>query len=146
MRRPSRSSGRPWRSPGAALGTEHPAYATRLNNLAGLLQATGRYEEAEPLFRQAMEIRGAALGTDHPDYAGSLNNLAGLLARTERAGEARGLYAEALGVFRAALGAAHPHTRRVAGNYADLLRRHFPDDPALATLEAAFGPEIGRAE
>ena len=30
---------------------------------------TGRYEEAEPLFREAMEITGKALGTDHPDYA-----------------------------------------------------------------------------
>ena len=67
-----------------------------------------------------------------------------MLERTERAGEARGLYAQALGVFRAALGAAHPHTRQVAGNYADLLRRHFPDDPALAELEAAFGAGIGR--
>ena len=35
-------------------------------------------------------------------------------------------------------------TRKVATNYARLLRAHFPDDPALAELEAAFGPDIGR--
>ena len=38
------------------LGVEHPDYAIRLNNFAGLLQATGRTAEAEPLYRQAMSI------------------------------------------------------------------------------------------
>ena len=38
----------------------------------------GRYEEAEPLYRQAMEIRRTALGEEHPDFATSLNNLAEL--------------------------------------------------------------------
>ncbi len=38
----------------------------------------GDYAAAEPLYRQALEIRRMALGEDHPDYAASLNNLAGL--------------------------------------------------------------------
>ncbi len=36
----------------------------------------GDHAAAEPLFRQAAEIRRAALGEGHPDYATSLNNLA----------------------------------------------------------------------
>ena len=36
----------------------------------------GNYAAAEPLLRQALEIRRTALGEDHPDYAASLNNLA----------------------------------------------------------------------
>ena len=38
----------------------------------------GDYAQAEPLYRQAMEIRRKRLGEDHPDYATSLNNLAAL--------------------------------------------------------------------
>ena len=38
----------------------------------------GDYARAEPLYRQALEIRKKALGEGHPDYAASLNNLAGL--------------------------------------------------------------------
>ena len=36
------------------------------------------------------------------------------------------------------------YTRKIAAFYAIFLRAHFPDDPALAELEAAFGPDIGR--
>ncbi len=31
-----------------ALGEDHPDFATSLNNLAGLYDSMGRYEEAEP--------------------------------------------------------------------------------------------------
>src|SRR5205085_634178 len=37
-----------------------------LNNLAQLYQATGRPEQAEPLFKRSLEIREAKLGKDHP--------------------------------------------------------------------------------
>ena len=38
----------------------------------------GAYDRAEPLYRQALEIRKKVLGEGHPDYATSLNNLAEL--------------------------------------------------------------------
>lgn len=41
--------------------------ATDLNNLAGLLRATNRLDEAEPLFRRALAIMEASLGPDHPN-------------------------------------------------------------------------------
>ena len=75
-----------------------------LNNLAGLLADTGRHDEAEPLFREALEVTRAALGEAHADYANRLNNLAGLLDTTGRHDEAEPLYREALDVTRAALG------------------------------------------
>ena len=40
-RRPSRSTGRPWRRRKTALGTDHPDYANSLNNLGMLLQNVG---------------------------------------------------------------------------------------------------------
>ena len=53
-----------------------------LNNLANLLRETGRYEEAEPLYRRAIEIGEKVLGAEHPDLATRLNNLALLLGDT----------------------------------------------------------------
>ena len=57
------------------LGEDHPAYATRLNNLALLLQATGRFDGAEPLYRQAIEVLEVALGPDHPSTVTVRENL-----------------------------------------------------------------------
>ncbi|CAN0113270.1 unnamed protein product, partial [Ectocarpus sp. 12 AP-2014] len=62
-----------------ALGPDHPDVASCLNNLAGLRQSQGKYDEAEPLYIRAVAIREKALGPDHPDVASCLNNLADLL-------------------------------------------------------------------
>ncbi len=126
------------------IGTKHPSYAINLNNLAATLRAKGRTDEAELLLRQALEIDEKTVGKAHPDYAVHLNNLAGLLRDMGRYGEAEPLYVEALEVSRNALGDEHQYTRKIAAIYAIFLRAHFPDDPALAELEAAFGPDIGR--
>ena len=47
--------------------------ATTLNHLAALLQAQGKYPEAEPLVRRALGIHEASLGPDHPIVANTLN-------------------------------------------------------------------------
>ncbi len=126
------------------IGTAHPEYAIHLNNLANLLADMGRTAVAEPLFRQAMEIDEKTIGTEHPDYAIHLNNLALLLKDLGRYDEAGPLYAQMMPILRGKLGDDHPDTRAGAANYARLLRAQFPDDPALAELEAAFGPDIGQ--
>ena len=69
-----------------ALGPEHPAVATVLNNLGQVAKVQGRYAEAEPLIKRSLAIREKVLGPDHPDVARSLNNLAELY---ERAGPLR---------------------------------------------------------
>ena len=48
------------------LGEEHRDFATSCNNLALLYKTTGRYVEAEPLFKQAVAIFTAALGPEDP--------------------------------------------------------------------------------
>ena len=58
------------------LGDRHPDVATSLNNLAALYRSQGRYEEAEPFYQQALEMRRELLGDRHPSVASSLNNLA----------------------------------------------------------------------
>jgi hypothetical protein len=50
-------------------GPEHPDVARDLNNLAELLQATNRLEEAEPLMRRAVTILltfTRKMGYEHP--------------------------------------------------------------------------------
>lgn len=54
------------------------------------------YAKAEPLYRQALEIRKKVLGENHPDTAGSLHNLAFLY-------ESLGSYAKAGPLCREAL-------------------------------------------
>ena len=60
----------------ALIGENHPAVAATLNNLAVLYGKRGKYKEAEPLCKRALEIRETVLGKDHPDVAKQLNNLA----------------------------------------------------------------------
>ncbi len=44
----------------SALGPDHPSTATTLNNVASLLQARGKYVEAEPLYERARRIQESA--------------------------------------------------------------------------------------
>ncbi|MCS7154169.1 MAG: tetratricopeptide repeat protein, partial [Bacteroidia bacterium] len=75
------------------LGTEHPDYATTLNNLAAVYTDQERYAEAESLHLEAKAIRAKVLGTEHPDYYHqSLYNLARLYQRQRRYSEADTLW------------------------------------------------------
>ena len=88
----------------AALGANHPKFATVLSNLAQLYEAMGRYAEAEPLYERALAITEAAHGPDHPDVAIRINNLAGLYWATGRYAEAELLSQRALAMREEALG------------------------------------------
>ena len=68
----------------------------------------GAYDRAEPLYRQALEIRKKALGEGHPDYAGSLNNLALLYHAMGAYDRAEPLYRQAKEIRKKALGKGHP--------------------------------------
>jgi tetratricopeptide (TPR) repeat protein len=73
-----------------------------------LYKATGNFAAAEPLCRQAVEIKRVALGESHPDFATSLNNLAMLYEATGNFAAAEPLYRQALEIDRVALGESHP--------------------------------------
>ena len=80
-------------------GSDHPAIATFLNNLAELYRAQGRYEVAEPLHKRALAINENALGPNHPDVATGLNNLAVLYDAQGRYEAAEPLRKRALSVM-----------------------------------------------
>ena len=94
----------------------------RLNNLAGLLQATNRHAEAEPLIRRALAIDEESFGPDHPNVANRLNNLAGLLQETNRLAEAEPLMRRALAIDEKSFGPDHPNVGTCLNNLAGLLR------------------------
>lgn len=50
----------------------------------------GKYEDAEQLYRRAMEIVGETLGEEHPTYSIKLSKVAELLQKQVRASVCRG--------------------------------------------------------
>ena len=102
----------------AAIEDQDPFY---LNAYAAILWITGKYAEAEPLFRRSLEIREKALGPDHPDVATGLNNLALLLKTQGKYAEAEPLYRRSLAMREKALGPEHPDVAQSLNNLAALL-------------------------
>uniref|UniRef100_A0A8C9TXH4 Kinesin light chain n=1 Tax=Scleropages formosus TaxID=113540 RepID=A0A8C9TXH4_SCLFO len=70
--------------------------AATLNNLAVLYGKRGKYKEAEPLCKRALEIREKVLGKYHPDVAKQLNNLATCYLKQGKYKDAESLYKEIL--------------------------------------------------
>jgi tetratricopeptide (TPR) repeat protein len=79
----------------ATLAPNHPDLATGLNNLALALHFQGKYTQAEPLFKRALNIWEKALPPDHPSIAQGLENYATLLRKTNRPVEAEKMEARA---------------------------------------------------
>ncbi len=71
------------------LGPEHPHTATSLNNLAGLYDAQGKDEQAEPLLKRALAIREQQLGPEHPHTAIARENYISLLRAMGREAEVK---------------------------------------------------------
>jgi tetratricopeptide (TPR) repeat protein len=91
----------------AALGEDHPDYATAMNYLANLYRSMGNHASAEPLLRLATEIHRNALGEDHPHHAASLTNLANLHRSMGDHASAEPLLCRATEIYRIALGGWH---------------------------------------
>ena len=97
--------------------------AISLNNLALLYHAQGRYEEAEPLYLQALELYKRLLGDHHPHVATSLNNLAGLYDAQGRYNEAEPLYLRTLEICVKCLGKNNPYTQAAWNNFCSLIQQ-----------------------
>ncbi|MBE7384425.1 MAG: tetratricopeptide repeat protein [Leptolyngbya sp. SIO1E4] len=102
-------------------------YELASETATGLLNATGyyfkeqgRYEEAEPLLNQALEMSQQLLGQRHPQVAGSLNNLAALYESQGRYEEAEPLLTQALEMRQQLLGQSHPSVATSLNNLAGL--------------------------
>ncbi|HAK89120.1 MAG TPA: hypothetical protein DCP24_08695, partial [Nitrospiraceae bacterium] len=127
-------------------GSEHPDTAIVLRVLAELYRVTGRYAEAEPLFKRSLAIVERALGKDHFSVAASLNKLAVLYESTGRYADAELLHKRALEIMEKALGREHLATAIIIDTLAEIYRvtgRHAEAEPlykrALEIREKAYG-------
>lgn len=81
----------------------------------------GKLDEAEPLYRKAVEIGDDVLGPDHPDLATWLNNLATLVRDRGDPDGAEPLQRRAVAIGERVLGPSHPDLGAQVINLASLL-------------------------
>jgi tetratricopeptide (TPR) repeat protein len=118
-----------------------------MNNLALVLRDQGRFDLAEPLYREALDLLRAAYGPRHLRVAIALFNLAAVTEDQGRYADAEPLYREALEIDRQALGDAHAEVaadRMRLGMLLHLDGRSGEAEPllrdSLARLRAALPP------
>ena len=92
------------------LGKEHQNTLGGVNNLAGLYYDQGRYDEAEPLYKRALEAQIRVLGEAHADTLTSINGLAVLYKAQGRGAQAERLLKRAQEASERTLGKEHPNT------------------------------------
>jgi tetratricopeptide (TPR) repeat protein len=80
------------------LGSQHPDVARSLSNLGGVLQAQGKFAEAETVYREALAMRRKLLGSEHPGVANLLGGLAEVLLAQGKFAEAEASARECLAV------------------------------------------------
>jgi len=128
-------------------GPDDPNFATDLNNLATLLQATNRLADAEPLMRRVVEISEKSLGEDHPNVASALSNLALLLKTTNRLEEAEAPMRRVVEVFEKTLPKDHPKVAFALNNLAQLLQatNWFAEaEPLMRRVVEIFEKSLGK--
>jgi tetratricopeptide (TPR) repeat protein len=134
-------------------GPSCDAVASTCHNLAGLSHARGRYVEAEPWARRAVEIRLRSHRPDDPCVLADQVVLAAVLVGQGREEEAEPLYGAALRAYERQYGPGHYEVAlchnglaacRVAVDDADGALRHLRE--ALQIKRAVLGsthPEVG---
>ncbi|MFZ5439465.1 MAG: protein kinase domain-containing protein [Myxococcota bacterium] len=125
--------------------------ADALNQLAVTLAYLGRYDEAEPLYREAMRLDLAEFGPRHPEVAVDLHHLAWLANERDDAQTAKALLDQALEIRLSTLGKEHTRVgiQRNLEAYVELALGHVEladaaEDEALRIAEKSFGVEHPR--
>ena len=103
-----------------------------LGTLAWELKAQGKHDEAEPLYREALELTRETLGNRHPNTLACINNLGALLMDKGDLAAAEPLLREVLEVLRETLGNRHPNTINSIHNLGSLLTIKKGDHAAAA--------------
>ncbi|RYP42629.1 hypothetical protein DL768_010304 [Monosporascus sp. mg162] len=94
---------------------------TDMNNLAVVLDNQGKYDEAEQMHRQTLELKEKVLGREHPDTLASMNNLALIWDSQGKYDEAEQMHRQTLELKEKVLGREHPSTLRSMNNLALVL-------------------------
>ena len=103
------------------LGAPPSSIALSLNNVGLTLSGRGRFVEAEPLLREALDIWRRYEGRTADVVAAGLNNLADVLRQQGRLAEAVPLLEEAIEIRRQTVGSTHPSLALVVGHLGRVL-------------------------
>ncbi len=103
--------------------------------LASILETVDRFDEAEPLYREALAIYQDE--SDDYEAAMTMNGLAAVLRFAGRPAEAEPLFRDALAMMEVERGPGHPETATVRNNLAMLLNATDRHEEALPLLEQA---------
>ncbi len=117
------------------------------NTIGEYLYFRAQYEEAEPLYKRAIEIGEKTLGPEHPLLATYIDNLATVYEDQGKYSKAEPLYKRAIAIDEKALGPEHPGLATDLNNLASLYRnqgKYSEAEPlykrALVIREKKFGP------
>ncbi|MEM1054355.1 MAG: serine/threonine-protein kinase [Bacteroidota bacterium] len=91
----------------ASLDAHPDVRADLLASLGQIHQSYARFDDAQDLFVEALDLRRASLGDEHPDVGTGLRDLAWLAYVRGDYDRAEALYADALAIHRHALGEDH---------------------------------------
>lgn len=110
-----------------------------INMLAVLLKDCGRYDDAEPLYQEALAL-ARRLGPSHREsLSNRLNNLAVFYRRTGRLQQAEALYRESLAISTELFGSHSESVATILSNLAPVLRLKGHSTEALETIDRAIG-------
>ncbi|KAJ9652261.1 hypothetical protein H2198_008471 [Neophaeococcomyces mojaviensis] len=102
-------------------GLEHPDTLTSMSNLATVLSEQGKYEQAEEMHRQTLNLSLTVLGLEHTNTLMSMNNLATVLRKQGKYEQAEGILRQTLELRSTVLGVEHPDTLGSMNNLATVL-------------------------
>ena len=109
--------------------TDGQATNFTLDTLALELKAQGKFDEAEPLFREALEVLRETLGNRHPRTLRCIGHLGMLLKSKGDLAAAELLLREALEGRRETLGSRHPRTLLSIDNLDQLVQEQVETSP-----------------
>lgn len=92
----------------AHFGRQSEEYAAALENLAIVIEYSGRYSESNPMFIEVLRTRIALDDGGEVRIGGTMNNLGFSLMAQRRYDEARSYLEESLAILKTKLGPSHP--------------------------------------
>jgi tetratricopeptide (TPR) repeat protein len=120
--------------------------ALSLERLCECLWYQKKFDDAEPMARELVEIYTKVFGAEHVDVAGMQANLGLLYVVMGKEELAEPLLREALRIKRSALGADHPDSLRLLSTYDDVLNKLKNRGQPQGVITAKQWSKTGRFE
>ena len=120
------------------LGEEHQSTLCCMNDLASVCWNAGKWDEAESLGVQVVEM-AKARGEEHPDRLAGMNNLATTYWSQGRWNEAAALSEQAIEISKRVLGEEHPNTLTHMANLAKMYLSQGKSDKAESLCVEVLG-------